>query len=573
MKSTIRSATLCAAACLSQIFFATAGHAASTADWRHDVDAIVQDVVAVHPDAFTKIPRAEFLKEAKALDAALPRLTEEQRMVRAMQLVALIGDGHTWLEPHRPDFALWYPLRLYEFTDGYFVTAAYKSDADLVGAQLLEVAGRPVGGVMDTLRTVESSNNALDEKEHIFAFSDAELMKGLGFAAANGTLSSKFRLRDGTLVTRLLVPHRTDDERFPKDDSTLDWRFLSEVYGPPFGALADWTTAYKNLPTLAYRTSDNTRPPHFTFRRPFVARGMPDRDAYYIGVNSVGNWNDKTFDGFFRDALAEIDKQKPKSLIVDIRYNPGGDGSKVPAMIHEFIKREDNPPWKHIYILTGRKTFSAATMFLAAFVNNVPCSIVGEPAGAPLDAFGDPTTIDLDRAGLRLHVSTLWHQLEDQGARYPIMPVDVPAPFSSTDYAAGRDPAVDAILDGAEMRSIPLIALEDGGAVARKIFDDRKTRFVTYSNWMRTREIDLVNVYHKLNDAKRPADALEVAKIDVELYPQSARAWGFLGQAQIATGDKAAGLASYTRALALDPNNLDNLDERDAIAGKSDMNG
>jgi hypothetical protein len=64
------------------------------------------------------------------------------------------------------------------------------------------------------------------------------------------------------------------------------------------------------------------------------------------------------------------------------------------------------------------------------------------------------------KVGLQLEVSALWHQLEDAG--YDIMPVDVPAPFSFADYQAGLDPAVDSILRGDEMRSIALIALEEG---------------------------------------------------------------------------------------------------------------
>jgi hypothetical protein len=541
--------------------------AAGADEWRQDVELIVRDVESVHPNPFTKIPHDKFLDAANRLESDLSQLNEEQRMVRAMQLVALIGDGHTWLEPNRADFASWYPIRLYEFTDGYFITAAYKTDTDLVGAQVLEIAGQSAANVIDNVRTLEGSDNLLDREEHLFAFHDVRLMQGLGYAGTDGGLKVTFKLRNGRTTTRTLMPHRTDDARFPKNDSTLDWRFQSEVYGPPFGSLNDWITAFMQLPTSAYRTIDTSRPAHFTFRRPYVSRAMPERGAYYIGVNSIGNWPDnKTFDAFFRDALTEIDQQRPKNLIIDIRYNSGGDGSKVPAMIHEFIKREDHPPWSHLYVLSGRKTFSAAVMFLAAFVNNVACTVVGEPAGAPLDSYGDPTTIDLPRAGVRLHVSTLWHQLEDQGARYPIMPVDVPAPFSFADYAAGRDPAVDAILSGEEMRSVPIIAVEDGAAAALRVFDERQRKYAKYADWTRTREIDLLFAYFKLDDAKRDRDALEVAKMMTELYPGSAGAWGRRGDSEIAIGEKDHGLKSYARSLELDPNNLANIDERRAIA-------
>jgi tetratricopeptide (TPR) repeat protein len=540
--------------------------ASGVEDWRSDIDAMVRELETVHPNAFGKIEHSVFRAQADALKEEIPNLTEEQRMVRAMQLVALIGDGHTQLSPNRRDFALWYPVRLYEFTDGYFVTAAYKTDADLVGAQILTIDGKPVQQVMDNVRTLMNNETAFDREEHLFAFHNAMLMKGLKYAAGDGSLKITARLKGGRVVERLLQAHRSNDPRYRENDSTLDWRFLSEVYGPPFGDLRDWTTAYKHLPTAAYRTVDTNRPAHLAFRRPFVAFAIPERNAYFVQVNSVGNWGDKRFEQFFRDALAEVDIQKPASLIIDLRYNAGGDGSKVPGMIHQFIKREDDPPWKHLYILTGRKTFSAAIMVLAAFIDHTRVSIIGEPAGAPLDAYGDPTTIALPRVGMELDISTLWHQLEDSGARYAIMPVDVPAPFSFADYETGRDPAVDAILRGDEMRSIPIIALEDGGAAARKVFDERQKRFAKYAQWMKPREVDLLHAVWKMGDGGRTDDALEVAKIMTELYPDSALSAGKLGEALIAAGQKDAGLKSYKRALSLDPNNLDNIDERNALS-------
>jgi hypothetical protein len=541
-----------------------AARAASVADWRHDIDAIVTDMRTVHPNAFTRTPLPVFLRAVKVLEVSLPRLSEEQRMVRAMELVALVGDGHTQLAPDRPDFSRWYPLRVYEFSDGYFVTSAYKTDSDLAGAQLLEVAGRPVAEVFAAARKLMGSDNLFDAREHLYAFNSAPLMKGLGYAAADGTLAIKVRLAGGALAQRTLIPLKASDARYSADDSTLDWRFSSETYGPPIGSLDDWITAYKGLPASAYRTIDLSRPAHFTYRRPFLARSL-SQNAYYIQINSVGDWNDQTFEGFFRKALAEVDAQRPASLIVDLRYNAGGDGSKVPAMIHQFIKREDNPPWKQLYVLTSRKTYSAATMTLAAFIDHTRCSLIGEPGGAALDNFGDPTNVDLRRTGMTLSVSTLYHQLEDQGAHYPIMPVDVPAPFSFADYAAGRDPAVDAILRGDEMRSIAIIAAEDGAVAARKVYEARKARFAGWPEWSPPREIDLIRAFWKLRHQHKLAEALDFAKLYAEIYPNSARAWGYLGEAQIATGDKTSGLASYQRALKLDPRSYDNVGQRQAL--------
>lgn len=102
MKVSVSVASICA------ISLALVGEAqaASVSDWRHDIDEIVKDVQAIHPNPFFKTGRLTFLRRAEALKANIAALTEEQRVVGAMQLIALIGDTHTQLEPDRSDFAL-----------------------------------------------------------------------------------------------------------------------------------------------------------------------------------------------------------------------------------------------------------------------------------------------------------------------------------------------------------------------------------------------------------------------------------------------------------------------------------
>src|SRR5262249_21691178 len=135
---------------------------------------------------------------------------------------------------------------------------------------------------------------------------------------------------------------------------------------------------------------------------------------------------------FFKRALSEVDAQKPRNLIVDLRLDIGGDGSFMTNVIKEFIKRGDNPPWSRLYVLTGPKCFSACIIALADFKRFTNVSIVGEPAGAGWNAFGDADigSFDFPRTGMHMFVSALWHQLAASDYPSPFTPVDAPAPFS-----------------------------------------------------------------------------------------------------------------------------------------------
>jgi hypothetical protein len=552
------------AACAALLAAAAPARAASLAAWRADLAELLKDIRAVHPDPFTKTGELTFMRSYAGFLSDLPRLGEEQRVVGAMRLVALLGDGHTQLEPSDPAFAYWYPVRIYEFSDGYFITSAFEDVRELAGAQVLKLAGRPVEEVISDARDLMGADNGFGRRENLHAVHSAGLMKGLGYAQANGDLEIEVKLAEGRVVTRKLAPRRTSDSRYSPDDSSFDWRFGAETLGPPIGTPEDWITAYEGLPGSAFRTPDPSRPPHFMLRRALYAQALPARDAYYIQCNVVNDAADETFDAFFARVLREIDAQQPRRLIVDLRYNVGGDGSNVPPLIRSFIERERERPWRELYLLTGRKTFSAGIMMAQAFMDHVDPSIVGEPMGAALNSYGDPSEIRYDRTHLRLNISTV-HHLSDGFDLREYSPVDVPAPFSFSDWSAGRDPAVDAILRGDEMRSLAAIALAGGGA-ARRVQEERARRYAAYEWWEPVPEIVLRRATHRLMDADRDADAVETALLNTELHPDNWRTWYNLGRAQSAAGAQAASQASYRRVLDLDPENFNRTEIATALA-------
>jgi hypothetical protein len=525
---------------------------ASISDWRQDTDDIVNRIRALHPNPFLKTGELTFLREVEAMKAALPSLTEEQRVVRAMRLVALLGDGHTQLEPDNPAFAFWYPIRLYEFTDGFFVTSAHKSVADLAGAQVLEIAGRPVEEAVAEVRTLMGADNRFGSMERLYAVHSAGLMKGLGFAAPNGQLRVKFKLGNGKFVVRDLAARKADNSHYETFEASFEWQFRGEMFGMPLGTPEEWVSAYKGLAAEAFRTVDMSRPPHLIQRGKYISHPMPEQDAYYVQVNQV---DDTSFVTFFQRFMQEVDQLMPRRLILDWRYNFGGDGSKVSDMIHELVKREDNKPWNELYLLTGRKTHSAAIMALDAFLKHTQFTIVGEPTGSALNHFGDAVSRNYPRTGLKLDVSTLRHQLGASNDLSEFLPVDVPAPFSFADYVAGRDPAVDPILRGEEMRSLPVIALMDGGATVREVYEMRKRQFAKYHWWAPPREIDLRRVCDALREQKRMADAVETCKLNAEIHPDVWNVWYNLGIVQRAAGLKKEALESYRRVLEIDPDN------------------
>ncbi|HEX8155599.1 MAG TPA: tetratricopeptide repeat protein, partial [Thermoanaerobaculia bacterium] len=69
------------------------------------------------------------------------------------------------------------------------------------------------------------------------------------------------------------------------------------------------------------------------------------------------------------------------------------------------------------------------------------------------------------------------------------------------------------------------------------------------------REPELNALGYSLLQAGRAADAVEVFKLNVEAFPQSANTYDSLGEAYAAAGNKELALANYRKSLELDPRN------------------
>ena len=532
---------------------ATAIPPRAAAVWRADLDALVRDVLSTHPAPFTRTGALTWRRAAHELREALPRLSEPQRVVRAMQLLALIGDGHTQLEPDDPTFARWYPVRLYEFTDGVFITGAHRSQADLAGARVVALGGCPVAQVLADVRTLHGADNRFDSLERLYAVHNAMLMRGLGYAAADGSLNASLVLRDGRRVEHILSPRTSDDtDRYKKDDATFEWVFRAEMFGPPVGTGAEWVSAYRGIVSQQFRTADPTRPSHLIFRGAYTSRWYPDSQLLYAQVNQVDNTRLLTF---IRDLLAEADRSRPRRLVLDLRYNFGGDGSGVNGVANEFIRRLPEPPWRELYLVTGRKTFSAGIMLVNALLSHLPLTIVGEPTGAAFNSYGDPRRFEYGGVGIAADISTVRHQLRAWDDLGEFIPVDVPARMSFSDYVEGHDKVMDPLLHGDEMRSIASIAMSDGGDAARGAWRDRSQRFAAYDWWAPPTELELRGACNALVEQRRLGDAVSACQLSAEIHPSIWNSWYNLGETLRKAGRQEDAKAAYRKVLELDPLN------------------
>lgn len=81
-------------------------------------------------------------------------------------------------------------------------------------------------------------------------------------------------------------------------------------------------------------------------------------------------------------------------------------------------------------------------------------------------------------------------------------------------------------------------------------------------------ETELNRLGYQLLQMKKVADAIEIFKLNVEMFPQAANAYDSLGEAYMANGNKESSIASYKKSLELDPKNVSATAALNKLEGK-----
>jgi hypothetical protein len=189
---------------------------------------------------------------------------------------------------------------------------------------------------------------------------------------------------------------------------------------------------------------------------------LAEHDAIYISLRanldddsgeSLRDWIGQT-----ADRLAAL---SPRFIIVDQRFNGGGDLTQTEPLMTAL--GDVVGPDGRVYLLASGNTFSAGIVNLAMAEEVAPerTFLVGEPIGDRLQFWAEGWWFNLPNSGFRARYSTGFYDLQNgcEGIFichwgslhiFPVivenLDIDIPAPLTFDAYAAGRDPAMEAVL-------------------------------------------------------------------------------------------------------------------------------
>lgn len=523
--------------------------------WKEDLNELVGLLEKNHPNPYTRISKTDFYKMRESLEREIPRLSDRQISLRMMKLVSAIRDGHTTLHPsNQKIFKYWFPVSFYKFSDGFYIVSADQRYRKLIGQKVFKIGNYSAQTVWEKTSDLLGSDNEFGRNWNTFFLSSGDALAGLKLIDGAEEMPVGIIDKQGRTITEKIsaieIPY------------SLEHRFWGEMYPPGADKFEkNYLPGFEqiSLPQWRRRSLNDQKhlPLHFRSRRAYWYTYLPEHKTIYLHmahVTDAGRGGFGSFKEFYDHVFEVAENKKIEKLILDIRYNSGGDGSVLIPFVHKFIRSSLFEKPGKLFTLTGRKTFSAGVMLYDLMLKHTNTILVGEPAGAPRNSFGDAGSFRLKNSGFEVSISTVLWQLTNSADKSRFQPIDIPAVFSGTDYFSGDDPAVKYILSlKGRYKSIPEILLEKGGQVAKTEYEKRKTRYEKYVWWKAFPENTMRFAARGLIKNKRIEDGRIGFEILLERYPQSWRAWRDFGRAKLFYGDKAGALKCFKKGLEINP--------------------
>jgi hypothetical protein len=379
--------------------------------WRGDLQYLFVELPKRHKNLFFKITSQEFDREIAAIIESVPKLSDSEIKLALRRLTAMIGDPHTRIS-YNVDKT--YPLTLYQFSDGVFVTAATEEYKSALGAKLIKIGETVIERAKEAVRPLITYENEWRFKGQFPDYlTDPENLYLLKILPSADEGDFTFDDGNGNQFVVKLRPVSTKE----------GIKFITPFDSPP-----GKTPLYLRNP-----------------ERYYWYEYLLDSKTLYLHYRRCANMPSQPFNRFAAALLKFMDQNPVERMVIDLRLNGGGNSIIFEQFIKALSKRRDVNQSGRLFVLIGRRTFSSACLNALELKRETKMTLVGEPTGQRPNFYGEVDTMTLPYTKLRVHYSTRYFKTMDGDP--PALTPDIQVEPSSSDYASGRDPVLERTLN------------------------------------------------------------------------------------------------------------------------------
>jgi tetratricopeptide (TPR) repeat protein len=527
----------------------------TASDWQSDLKFLQQTVHSDYSFLFKKTTAKDFDAEVEKLYQSIPKMKDHEILAGFARIVSSFKYGHTSVSMRESPVKYHVvPLNFYWFSDGIFIEGGDKKYANLLGAKLLKVGGTPVLEALKAIKPIVPAEN----DQFFKAYS-------LDYLTIPEALHAQRVIPE--LKTTVTYTFEKDGKTFDQNIDAVDAFRFPRQYGF-VSPSSEW---------LSVRNSDNT--PYYlkNLDKIYYFEYLPENKTVYVRQSQVQDDKEEAIPAFYKKVFDFIEKNEVERLVLDVRLNGGGNNYKNKPVVTGIIEsKKINQPGK-LFVIIGRRTFSACQNLVNELHNYTNAIFVGEPTAENINFYGDTRRVELPKSKLPVFLSFAWWQDKPQWENDDWLAPQYAVEMNYDDYRSNRDPVLDACLkiSGKDVVLDPMNHLRklfmDGKldqveSEAKKMVTDPRYRYINFEKKINQGGYDLLN-------SKQIESAIFVFELNTKLYPKSANTWDSLAEAYWKANKTDKAIENYKKAIELDPNGVTGENSRNMLkqikSGKS----
>jgi len=350
---------------------------------------------------------------------------------------ALAGNAHTrWYLVRNRTEVRRLPIRVWWFRDQLRIVHAAKEQENLLGCRILRIGGMDIGAATAQVRGIKAGNDSWQRYMSTYFLTSPDVLFGSGVISSPEQVALTLKCGNASHVVRL-APLPLHTETSPVEawwNLTPESRDANAIFEPALQA--------DKAPLYLRNTRKN-----------YWYEYIPEYRSVYLQYNRSQEAPDgMTMKEFTANLVREVEQRRPAALIVDLRFNTGGNLEVATPLMKTIAEKLGGVP---VFVITGRATFSAGITHVVQLKQWARATIAGEPVGDELDTWAEGGNLTLPNSKLTVHYANAFHSYSkrEYPDRRPYLvdfDVDSVAPDvviepTWTEYIQGRDPVLDAV--------------------------------------------------------------------------------------------------------------------------------
>ena len=357
-----------------------------------------EEVEMNHKNFFNTVSKEECEEEYKRLSSNIDGISYTDYYFVLSSFLALSNDSHTSLEAGDIySYFMYYPLQLNYVGDKVYVVSGVSDYKDYMGKEVTAINGVNIKVIEEIVSLVVPHDN--------------------------------------TVYLKLWLNNQLNNTSF------LSFINVAESDKAPVTLTFSNGKNVSLSPTLSQEIDRDEIISAFSSYSPYIYQGyyraMEIRDdVLLISYNTCSDNPSYPMKNFTSDLKKVLSKKKYSKIIVDLRYNGGGNSAVLNPVI-KLLKKEKCSK----YALIGENTFSSAILNAVSLKDDADFTLVGTPTGGSINHYGELKSFTLPETGWEVYYSSKYFKLSKkyEGSIIP----DVYIEKDAESYFSGIDKEVE----------------------------------------------------------------------------------------------------------------------------------